>query len=173
VGGWLWNLHGTRRVLYRLPEVLAEKSLLICEGEKDCETARALGIVATCNAGGAGKWREEYSEHLHGKQIIIIADADEPGRKHAETVSASLQWKASSIKALELPGAKDLSEWVEHGGARDALLELFRNAPERKSTTQVTGGFILTPLADLLARPDIPVEYIVENLLVAGRWPVL
>jgi putative DNA primase/helicase len=168
MGGWLWNLHGTRRVLYRLPEILAEKSLLICEGEKDCETARALGIVATCNAGGAGKWREEYSEHLHEKQIIIIADADEPGRKHAETVSASLQWKAPSIKVLELPGAKDLSEWVEHGGARDALLELIRNAPERKSTTQVTGGFILTPLADLLARPDIPVEYIVENLLVAG-----
>ena len=29
-------------------------------------------------------------------------------------------------------------------------------------------GLILTPLADLLARPDIPVECVVENLLVAG-----
>jgi hypothetical protein len=29
-------------------------------------------------------------------------------------------------------------------------------------------GFILTPLGDLLARPDIPVEYVVENLLVSG-----
>jgi len=166
--GWIWNLSGTRRVLYRLPEVLNAKSVLVCEGEKDCDTAYGLGLVATSNPGGAGKWREEYSEHLRGKQITIIVDADEPGRKHAETVFASLLWKASSIKVLELPGAKDLSEWVEHGGMRDALLELARNAPERKSTTQVTGGFILTPLADLLARPDIPVEYIVENLLVAG-----
>jgi putative DNA primase/helicase len=84
MGGWHWNLNDVRRVFYRLPEVLAEKRLLICEGEKDCETARALGIVATCNAGGAGKWRDEYSEPLRGKRITIIADADEPGRKHAQ-----------------------------------------------------------------------------------------
>ena len=48
-GGWQWNLNSTRRVLYRLPEVVEAKSVLICEGEKDCETARALGLVATCN----------------------------------------------------------------------------------------------------------------------------
>ena len=30
------------------------------------------------------------------------------------------------------------------------------------------GGFALTPLGDLLARPDAPVEYVVENLLVRG-----
>ena len=52
-GGWTWNLSGTQRVLYRLPEVLTAECVLVCEGEKDCETARALGIVATCNAGGA------------------------------------------------------------------------------------------------------------------------
>src|SRR5215467_2319244 len=33
---------------------------------------------------------------------------------------------------------------------------------------QGVGGFVLTPIADLLARPDVPVEYVAENLLVAG-----
>ena len=90
--------------------MLTAKSVLVCEGEKDCETARALGIVATCNAGGAGKWREEYSEHLRGKQIAIIADADEPGRKHARQVADSLSGKAEFVKVLEFAQAKDLNE---------------------------------------------------------------
>ena len=129
-GGWTWNCTGVRRVLYRLPDVLTAKSVLVCEGEKDCETARSLGIVATCNAGGAGKWREEYSEHLRGKQITIIADADEPGRKHARQIAESLHLRVGSVKVLELPGVKDLSEWVERGGTKEVLSELIGNTPE-------------------------------------------
>jgi hypothetical protein len=168
-GGWTWNLGGVRRVLYRLPEVLAAKSVLVCEGEKDCDTARALGLVATCNAGGAGKWREEFSEYLRGRQTTIIADADEVGRKHAQQVAASLSGKAASVKVLEFPHAKDLAEWTATGGTLDALLEKIRKAAEWKPPLQTTAsGFFLTPLADLLARPDVPVEYVVDNLLVEG-----
>src|SRR5262249_20181503 len=105
-GGWARDLNGGRRVFYPLPEVLSVKSVLICEGEKDCETARAMDLVAT-TCGAAGKWRVEYSECLRGKRVAIIADADEPGRKHAQQVAESLTSKADSIKVLELPGAKD------------------------------------------------------------------
>ena len=45
----------------------------------------------------------------------------------------SLHGKAASVKVLELPSAKDLSEWVERGGTRETLLEqLIRNAPQWK-----------------------------------------
>ncbi len=168
LGGWIWNLSGTRRVLYRLPEVLNAKSVLVCEGEKDCDTARGLGLVATSNPGGAGKWCEEYVETLRGKRVAFIADADEPGRKHAQQIAVSLHLRAESVKVLELPGSKDLSEWAGRGGTREALLETIHNAPEWKPPSQATTGFALTHLADLLARPDIPVEYVVENFLVAG-----
>lgn len=170
-GGWTWNLNGTRRVLYRLAEVLATKSVVVCEGEKDCETARALGFVATCNAGGAGKWRDEYSEPLRGKQITIIADADEPGRKHAQQVATSLYSKAESVKVLEFPHTKDLSEWAAMGGTRDALLEQIRNAAQWKpAITQLekAGGFVLTRLGDLLSKPDTPVDCVLQNTLLAG-----
>lgn len=170
-GAWHWNLNGARRVLYQLPEVLAAKSVLVCEGEKDCETGRALGIVATCNAGGAGKWREEYSEHLRGKQITIIADADEPGRKHAQQVAASLFGKAELVKVLEFPHAKDLSEWTAMGGSRDALLELIRNAAQWKpaiTQPEKARGFVLTRLGDLLSKPDTPVDWVLQNTLLAG-----
>jgi hypothetical protein len=69
-GKWLWNMDGVRRVLYRLPEVLKAKkhghAITIAEGEKDVNELAQRGIVATCNVGGAGKWRKDYSESLRG-----------------------------------------------------------------------------------------------------------
>ena len=69
-GGWIWNLHDTPRVLYRLPHLIEAAAcgarIFIVEGEKDVEALEAAGAVATCNPGGAGRWKHEYSEHLHG-----------------------------------------------------------------------------------------------------------
>jgi hypothetical protein len=150
--GWIWNLAGTRRVLYHLPEVVAASEVLVCEGEKDSETVRAWGLVATCNPLGAGKWRDEYSESLRDKCVTILADADKAGREHAQQVATSLVGKAQSIKALELPGAKDLSEWAAKGGTRDALLELIRKATTAANANDVN---VLTDLAALTV-PDMP-----------------
>jgi len=69
-GGWIWNLEGVGRVLYRLPELMAtgtDHTVYLVEGEKDVETLRGLGEVATTNPGGAGKWRPEYTPALHGR----------------------------------------------------------------------------------------------------------
>lgn len=136
--GWIWKLGDTRRVLYHLPGLLAAPDVVVCEGEKDVETARAWGFVATCNPMGAGKWRDEYSEFLREKRVVIIADADEPGRKHAENVAQSLQGKATSVKVIELPDAKDLHEWASKGGTSDELLKTIHLAPtwgQHKSST--------------------------------------
>ncbi|MGC1977118.1 MAG: AAA family ATPase, partial [Candidatus Sulfotelmatobacter sp.] len=148
-GGWIWNLNGVRRVLYRLSDVLMAKSVLVVEGEKDCETARTMGLVATCNAGGAGKWRDECTESLRGKRVVVIADADEPGRKHAQEVAASLAGKVESLKVLELPGSKDLSGWVERGGKRDSLIELIGGAPEWKPRPSASVSVITRAFSDI------------------------
>ena len=136
-GGWAYNLAGVRRVLYRLPELIASTgdTILIVEGEKDTEAAVKLGFTATCNSGGAGKWLPEFGKFFAGKKAVVIADADEPGRKHAQQVAASLRKKAVSIKVLEPPGAKDLSDWVELFGenSASALRALIDKAPEHAS----------------------------------------
>lgn len=44
-GGWIWNLDGVRRVLYRLPELLAADPaqwVHVVEGEKDADAVREL-----------------------------------------------------------------------------------------------------------------------------------
>lgn len=88
--GWVWNLKGVRRVLFRLPELIAadpRDTVFICEGEKDVNRLVGLGLVATTNSGGAGKWRSEYSQFLRGRAVCIVPDNDEPGRAHASQVA--------------------------------------------------------------------------------------
>lgn len=154
-GGWIWNLEGVRRVLYRLPVVLAVNELLILEGEKDCEAAKDFGLMATCNPMGAGKWQPEYSDCLRGKRVTVIADADEPGRKHAQQVASSLHGKATSVKVLELPNAKDLHEWATvRNGSREELLTIIERTPEwvkRAEIVEMPGKATITRLTCTLA----------------------
>jgi hypothetical protein len=54
------KVKGVRLVPYRLPAVLTAARVFVVEGEKDVQSIEKLGLVATCNAGGAGKWRDDY-----------------------------------------------------------------------------------------------------------------
>ena len=77
-GRWIWKMEGVQRVPFRLPQLLAadvSTPVYILEGEKDVETAVKLGLVATCNPGGAGKWSavaETANEAISGHDVIII-----------------------------------------------------------------------------------------------------
>lgn len=98
-----WSLKGVRRVLYRLPEIMAARGepVLIVEGEKDADRLLAMGFIATCNPGGAGKWSADYTKALAGRRCIVIPDNDGPGREHAQGevfTSAVLEMTAAPIK---------------------------------------------------------------------------
>ncbi|MCO6458765.1 MAG: hypothetical protein J5I93_25945 [Pirellulaceae bacterium] len=69
-GGWEWSVKGVRVVPYRLPELLAEpaRAVVVAEGEKDCDNLARMGVLATCNASGAGKWTAEHSAFLRGRR---------------------------------------------------------------------------------------------------------
>ncbi|MCL2776815.1 MAG: hypothetical protein FWD73_02340 [Polyangiaceae bacterium] len=130
VGGWIYKLEGISRVLYKLPELLnddSDRPVYIAEGEKDVDTLTRLGHTATCNPEGAGKWHyvaEQAREVLAGREVIIIADADKPGRKHAEDVRQSLEGVAASVRVVEAPALhKDVTELLESGGTLDQLTE--------------------------------------------------
>jgi hypothetical protein len=135
-GGWLYHLNGTRRVVFNLPEVRAVAEagwqVFVAEGEKDAVSVIGLGLCATTSPHGAGKWRDDYAESLRGAELVVIADKDEPGRAHAQSVARSCFGKAKSVKVLELPGGavKDASDWISAGGTRAELEALAAAAPE-------------------------------------------
>jgi hypothetical protein len=150
--GWIGDLNGVRRVLYRLPEVINSKDILITEGEKDADTAREkLDLFGTTGGSAAEKWLDEYTAALAGKNCVVIPDADLPGRSKAGKIAQALSGKAAFVCLLELPGAKDLAEWVERGGTKDALLELIRNTPAYKPEV-VDGARLLDQVAAYIRR---------------------
>lgn len=125
---WVWSMAGVELVLYRLHDVLAANPVWIVEGEKDADNLAALGICATTNIGGAGKWLDGYSAALKGKNIVICGDNDEAGRAHVIKVFESLAAKSATVKIIKLPVIfKDVSDMIESlGAARSeaALIEL-------------------------------------------------
>lgn len=135
--GWVWSLKGVRRVLYRLPEILksakqpSPPAVFIVEGEKDVETLRSLGLVATTNAGGAGKWLAEYNEALRDRFVVVIGDNDESGNDHVKLVCENIKPVARELRVVALPGLPekgDVTNWVEAGGTREKLRELVKDA---------------------------------------------
>ena len=124
---------GVNRVPYRLPDLLKAETVYIPEGEKDVDKMGAMGLTATTNPGGAGKWRKEYGPHFQGKKVIILPDNDRAGRDHAKSVAGNLFGIASSVKVVELPGLAekgDVSDWLNGGGTIEELLALVEGAPE-------------------------------------------
>ena len=124
-GGWTWSLGDVRRVLYRLPAVLdavqAGQTVWVAEGEKDVHALESAGEVATCNPMGAGKWRQEYTDVLAGADVVVVADSDEAGLKHAREVVRQLIPLASSVRLVGPPKHKDVSQ---HLAANGKLSEL-------------------------------------------------
>jgi len=167
-GGWVWTVKGVRPVPYRLPDVLEndDKVIVIVEGEKDVDRLWKLGVPATCNAGGAGKWRTELSEFFRGADVVIIPDHDPqkthpktkeplfhpdgkpilPGQDHAHAVAQALSGVAKRVRVLELwkhwremPLKGDVSDWFAHGGGTiETLYALIDKTPEWTDATITT-----------------------------------
>ena len=135
-GGWIWNLQGVRRVLYCLSELIEAdhaKPVFILEGEQHVDRLRLLGLVATTNPMGAGKWQKEYVPWLKDRHVVVMPDNDIPGRNHAAQIAESLHGVAKSVQVLELSGLPDQGDvinWLDAGGTADKLLELARQVPE-------------------------------------------
>ncbi len=115
----------SEKVLYRYREVLEAPIVFIAEGEKDCETLREHGFVATTNPFGANQpWLPQYTEALAGREVILIPDNDKPGREHMAKVARALFGKVARLRVLELGGVKDVSEWFDRGYSEVGLINL-------------------------------------------------
>jgi putative DNA primase/helicase len=121
-GGWI-NEKGERQVLYRLREVTEAPIVFVVEGEKDAETLRNHGFMATTNAGGAkAPWLNQYTEALRGREVILIPDRDLAGRERVSRIARALFGKVERLVILELEGAKDITEWFERGHSECELI---------------------------------------------------
>lgn len=142
-GGWINNVAGVRNVVYNLPGVLAAKAagvtIYVVEGEKDCDALDRAGEIATCNPGGAGKWRPEHTDMLAGAaEVIIVADKDKPGRQHARTVADALRPRVGAVRIVEALTGKDAADHLGAGHNVDNFQPIDLEAGVEQPRTEPT-----------------------------------
>lgn len=140
---WSRNLPDGSRVgedlIYRLPDVLdsdATRNVFVVEGEKDVDRLWAMGVPATCNAQGAGKWTARHADWLAGRDVIVVADRDDAGWRHAEKVTNTLLDVAQSIEVVRSAHGKDISDHLDAGLSLGKLVTV----AVAKPTPSIVGG---------------------------------
>ena len=139
---WVWNLKDVRLVPWRYQELHAAvktgttSPLFVVEGEKCAESLVKLGLDATTNPLGAGKFGRmdpaAINAAFSGRAVVILPDNDEPGRKHADDVTRRLSGIAASIVRINLPGLPikgDVADWLKAGGDAVKLIGYITESP--------------------------------------------
>jgi hypothetical protein len=133
-----YTMDGVRRVLFGLPELRDQSLVFAVEGEKDVLELRGIGLVATTSPGGAGQWREEYTQQLKSagvECVLILPDNDDPGRAYADAVAQTCRASGLSVTTItlpDLPPGGDVSDYLNtHSKAEfDAIVAAALEAPE-------------------------------------------
>ena len=124
-----WESGGLRqRPLYRLPELAKRPAepVLVVEGEKCADAARGAwpALVVTTWPGGASQPHLADWAPLAGRDVLVVADEDTPGRHAMRSVAVLLDGLGCSVR-LALPDGDtgdDVADWLQRDGA-DATLE--------------------------------------------------
>ncbi|MCE1226867.1 MAG: AAA family ATPase [Geobacteraceae bacterium] len=160
-------------LLYRLPELLRStqgEMIIFTEGEKHVDLLSSWGLIATTLPHGSGStWHDSYTAPLLGKQVVVLADNDEVGRRYAEMICQSLNGKAASLKIVELPGLPekgDVIDWavkLENNCTR--LLEIIESAPQWLPITNNSPNRLTLRSGRELRAMDIKIEWLVEGVI--------
>ena len=119
---WVWRKpEGFTPVLYRAPALAAadrDQWVWLTEGEKDADTAAALGRLSTTNAQGAQSFPPALTAELAGRNIAILIDRDPAGYRRGLALHDLLRERARAcvllLPAITAPKA-DLTDHVEAG----------------------------------------------------------
>ncbi len=147
---WRWQGFPVPRPLYGL-DALADRptaAVVLCEGEKATEAAWDLwpdAVALTWPGGGKAADKADFSPFA-GRDLILWADADTPGREAMQAAAKlARQAGAASVRWLSLPAlatARGKGELPQGFDAADLLGE----------------GWGAVRMAEFIARPDALLE---------------
>lgn len=196
---WLNDKKGDpANYLYNLPCVKSADTIFLVEGEKDVETLKACGRAAVSVPHGADtEWKDVHTEYLKGKNVIVIQDNDEPGKKLAIRECNALTGHAASVKLVDL--SQLWQDIPEHGDITDYCQTQNNHNPIIKSVETMVAGLPeyqkQEPPADVFGRAEYtepqepkklsiisaadlykadlpPVKFIVKDILPEGTGMV-
>jgi hypothetical protein len=124
----------------------------------------------------SGKWTDDCIKALAGRDVLILEDNDEAGRKKATEAATALYCTAKTIRIVrlpDLPDKGDVSDWLDADpGRADNLPRVCFDAPEWKPEAADMG----TSESDAKSEPPLTFINVVawQNQHVPEReWAVL
>lgn len=157
---WDPTLGNARRVLFRLPQLIAGigagQWAFIVEGEKDAERLAAEGLTATTVSMGAnpGNWDATDTSVLDGAYVAVIGDNDRPGRRYARHAANSLYGRAAEVRLIQLSGLAengDISDWLDNGNTSADLETILGSTQEWTLRRKFDGAEPFATVGDVSA----------------------
>jgi hypothetical protein len=124
------------------------------EGEKDTDSITARGALALTFGGAGDGLPADCEEYLRGRHVVILADNDAPGRKHAEEKAALAFRIAASVRVVhftEVPNKGDVSDYFQLGGTLETLQQIVSLTMPYKPRSDT----LPTPAADAPQAPAV------------------
>ena len=163
-------------------ELIADE-ILWPEGERDVDTLDKLDLPAFTFGGVGDGLPEGIGHYLKDRRLVILADNDDAGRKHAEK-KAALAHKtgAASIRVVhfpELPPKGDVSDFVACGGTPEQLAARIDTTPtwsppaatiseiEQEALVSRKKGFLLSRCAAEI--PPENIQWLWPGRLALGK----
>lgn len=172
-------------MLYRMPALAeemaqdaAERRVVFCpEGEKDCDTLDAWGLLATDSSGGSKIWSPHHAEMLRGADIVVLADNDKSGRQYAHAKAGSLRGIAARVRVLDwgdpaiwpnAPPGADVTDWRDHAGGTAAKLWALVGCLPDWTPQPPESSFGAVRFVDL-DKPARELEWLIKGILTRGE----
>lgn len=133
---WIKGKPSGPKLPYLLPQLLAaplSAVIYFCEGEKDADSLAKISLTATTTSeGAAAPWDPALTPYFKDRHVVILPDADRPGRRRGQTVARALVGVAASVRVVDLfpdrNDGSDVTDWLENDIAGVRLAKLAKDA---------------------------------------------
>ena len=145
--------------------------VFIAEGASDTAALLSMGFDAV-GVPMAGQCGELLAELLAGRHIVMVADADDAGRRGAERIAAVTLGRCASVRVIEPPkGAKDVREAVLAGASRmDFLAMLSKAKPVQPPPAPMDGAPLIVNLSEV--KPEL-VDWLWRGRIALGKFTLI
>ncbi|MDJ0579109.1 DUF3987 domain-containing protein [Crocosphaera sp.] len=173
--------------IYRYKEIqeaIAKgETIWVVEGETTADALWELGLAATTNLGGSGKWRESDTKDLEGAvKIILCPDRDKPGLKHMDAIASqmegeNIQWCYPFTLGLwnDVPDKNgvDLGDYIADGHTKKNIFDcVYDERIGTCDTRQLNHDTTLEELIKLHEKQLDSAETLTELKKLQARTPV-
>ncbi len=108
---------GSREGVFATPE-LAEGLVLVPEGPTDTSAGIGCGYPTIGRPSCCGGTKH-VAKLTHGRDVVVVADADEAGRRGSLSLASTILPTVTSVRIIEPPeGIKDLRAWCQVGATK-------------------------------------------------------